>query len=112
MTNFKNDDDYWKIKNNLPVSPSDNNKLTQTNVNKEKTCDQLDNLFNELNILNEQTVGKLENMIALTKLSECKYEEAIPYLRTASQKGYQKASYNLALCYQDGLGVVKDEKMV
>jgi len=94
------------------VNEEERKKVEKIQLNKKSENIKLDNLFNELKILNEQSVGKLENMIALTMISELKYDEAIPYLITAAQNGYQKAQYNLGLCYQDGLGVDKDEKIV
>lgn len=93
------------------VNDEERKKVEKIQSNKKSENTKLDNLFNELKILNEQSVGKLENMIALTMISELKYDEAIPYLVTAAQNGYQKAQYNLGLCYQDGLGVDKDEKI-
>jgi TPR repeat protein len=94
------------------VNEEERKKVEKIQLNKKSENIKLDNLFNELKILNEQSVGKLENMIALTMISELRYDEAIPYLTTAAQNGYQKAQYNLGLCYQDGLGVDKDEKIV
>ena len=81
-------------------------------INRKCENRKLDNVFNDLKTLSKQAIGKLENMIALALISESKHEKAIPYLRTAAQNGYHKAQYNLAVSYQDGLGVEKDEKMV
>jgi TPR repeat protein len=39
-----------------------------------------------------------------------KYEQAIPKLNAAANKGYKKAQYKLGKCYKEGHGVEKDRK--
>ena len=39
-----------------------------------------------------------------------KYEQAIPKLNAAANKGYKKAQYKLGKCYKEGYGVEKDRK--
>lgn len=100
---------------------SGNNETTRNNEdssrdlaqqNEAKENDYLDKLFTKLDTLNEETTGKVQHMLALTKLAQHKYDEAILYLKLASEKGYSKASFNLGLCFQKGLGVERDKKMV
>lgn len=97
----------YKCDHQIEIMKSSINEIIVINKN-----EKLDDLFVKLNKLNEQTTGQIENIISLKKLSECKYEEAIPYLRIASEKGFCKASFNLGMCFQEGLGVEKDEKLV
>lgn len=39
------------------------------------------------------------------------YEQAVPLLRTAAEKGNKKAQYRLGRCYEKGKGVQKDLNM-
>jgi TPR repeat protein len=81
-------------------------------VNQSKSNENLNSVFNEMNKLNEQTTSQVHHMLALTKLAQHEYAEAIAHLKLATEMGYTKASFNLGLCFQNGLGVVKDQKLV
>ena len=39
-----------------------------------------------------------------------KYDQAVPKLKAAADKGYKKAQYQLGKCYKEGYGVKKDRK--
>jgi len=40
-----------------------------------------------------------------------KYEQAVPKLKAAAEKGHKKAQYRLGLCYDKGRGVKEDDKL-
>lgn len=39
-----------------------------------------------------------------------KYEQAVPKLKTAAEKGHKKAQYRLGRCYEKGYGVTKSDE--
>ena len=39
-----------------------------------------------------------------------KYEQAVPKLKTAAEKGHKKAQYRLGRCYEKGYGVAKSDE--
>jgi TPR repeat protein len=97
-----------KPTDNLNVKPIESKSDKTQNscrVDKMSKKENLDGLFCELNKLNEETTSKVHHMLALTKLAQNRYSEAISHLKLATEMGYSKAAFNLGLCFQNGLGV-------
>ena len=81
--------------------------------NEEVTTDKTVNeIFCQIDALNEETAGKLEYLIAMCKLNSREFGEAIPYLKAACDKRFHKAYYNYAICLLNGYGVKKNENLV
>jgi len=68
-------------------------------------------LFGQIEALNQETAGKLEYLIAICKLNTREFGEAIPYLKAACDKGFYKAYYNYGICLLNGYGVKKNENL-
>lgn len=54
----------------------------------------------------------IENKLGIIAIDGGKLEEGLDMLQSSAQKNYAPAIFNLAVCYEKGLGVTKDEKMV
>lgn len=61
-----------------------------------------------LELNNPKWNGSLNYYLGLIAAENEDYKSAAEYFKNAQQSGFEKASYNLALLYRDGLGVKKD----
>lgn len=53
----------------------------------------------------------IENKLALSAIENGQTKEGLKLLRSAANRNYAPALYNLGLCYEKGIGVQIDEKM-
>lgn len=58
------------------------------------------------------TVAESAYQLALQSLHVQDYSTAINHLKTATYHNHAGAMFNLGICYENGLGIPKDMKMV
>ncbi|KAK9505438.1 hypothetical protein O3M35_009499 [Rhynocoris fuscipes] len=74
-----------------------------------KTADEvLNEAAEELKAVHESVVASSENSRGVDYISAKRHREAVALFRSASLKGYAPAAYNLAQCYEMGIGTKQD----
>lgn len=65
-------------------------------------------LLEEFERTNRQCAGATFNILGLQQVYSKNHDQAFNYFKCGSSEVYGKSLYNLAICYQEGLGTVKD----
>lgn len=60
----------------------------------------------------KDVLRSIENKLGIIAIDGGQFEEGLDMLQSSAEKNYAPAIFNLAICYEKGLGVKKDEKMV
>lgn len=71
-----------------------------------------DEAAEELRIVHEQVMGEAENRRGILCMSKQHNGEAIKHFHRASQLNYAPGAFNLAQCYELGIGTKQDFKQV
>jgi hypothetical protein len=105
--NVNNDDTLLKTKES---TSADNNK---NSVKSDLSADQQhqkseDEAINEIMTNLSEIIGELEFQTGVECVLNGKYEDAVEHFRMSSSSNNASACYNLALLYEQGLGVKKD----
>lgn len=58
-----------------------------------------------------EVLNSIENKLGLAAIENGQMQDGLKLLRSAASRSYAPALYNLAICYEMGLGVTIDEKM-
>lgn len=58
----------------------------------------------------KNVVRSIENKLGIVAIEEGNAREGVVMIQSAARKNYTPALYNLALCYEKGMGVKRDEK--
>lgn len=69
-----------------------------------------DEAAEELRIVHERAVGEAENRQGILCMSQHRNSEAVKHFHRASQFNYTPAAFNLAQCYELGIGTKQDFK--
>ncbi|XP_064637463.1 uncharacterized protein LOC135493813 [Lineus longissimus] len=94
----------------VPGSGTDlsNKNVTASQSTTQKEPDLLDAAVKQFHDLCDSYVGTNENLKALSYVKKQDYSMAVVHWQQASNLGYSKASYNLGVCYEQGLGITKN----
>ncbi|CAG9793432.1 unnamed protein product [Diatraea saccharalis] len=85
----------------------------EQDVRKERihsTSSSSTNLDSSNDILGD-VLNSIENKLGLAAIENGQLQDGLNLLRSAANRSYAPALYNLAICYEMGMGVIADEKM-
>uniref|UniRef100_A0A0V0G378 Putative extracellular protein sel-1 n=1 Tax=Triatoma dimidiata TaxID=72491 RepID=A0A0V0G378_TRIDM len=95
----------------LAVNSTDDTDVTEGVPYGPKTAEEvLNEAAEEFRAVHESVVASAENSRGVDYISAKRHREAIVLFRSASRRGYAPAAYNLAQCYEMGLGTKQDFK--
>ncbi|CAK9304509.1 unnamed protein product, partial [Gordionus sp. m RMFG-2023] len=84
------------------------NKLVNNKIENSSEDFKFESFSSSLIDTIQEAESKLNHMIGLSFLKDENYIQALPWIKSSSELGNEKAQFNLALCYEQGLGVEKN----
>ena len=66
----------------------------------------------QLQVVTHQSLGQAHNSLGVRKAKKGQLKEAVSHFSEGSKVGFSKATFNLAVCYEQGRGVTQDLEKV
>lgn len=100
-----NDDTLTKSKDNKEAKSASLSNVQENKVERQQTEDEaIDEILSNLS----EMIGELEFQMGVDCVLHGNYEEAVEHFRMSSSANNASSCFNLALLYEQGLGVKKD----